>query len=565
MRKAFAFLFFLSIFISCSKSEGTLTPNIPETPSAVEQGIQSFSITNKEITSKRSTDLAAKEFIPAYVFVSIETSEGSTVLGRQKIDVIEQGGNFVTEEIMLDPGTYKITEFIVVDSDDTVISLVPKANSALSQFSGTSLPYNFTVKEADSNNTPIENIEAAGFSWIEFGYEADDLIFSVAEEFFTLTVDDSESITTKIISLKSLTGSTYQIDWGDGTIEEYVSNQSEVTENQEITHKYEQNGIYGIKIIGAIKVLTNVILKSVSEDDYYTNLVSVDLNNLTMLKEFGAYGGQLSSIDITQNNLLEVIWLGHHKISSIDVTKNTKLKAMHFNDNELTSLDVSQNLELETLFVGNNLLSNLDVTNNTKLNTLIAYGNALTQIDISSNLELEQLGLHLNDLSALDVTNNVKLVYLNMGSNNISEIDFLNNVNLVFLELYDNQISTIDVSNSPELFSLFIKDNLIDEIDLSNNLKLESLSIQNNNLSDLNLSNNTLISLLHIGLNQFTESKLDQIISGVYDNTVINSITGGNIDFQYNPGTELIDQTTVDKVNELRESYGWSVNNNLYP
>lgn len=565
MRKAFAFLFFLSIFISCSKSEGTLTPNIPETPNAVAQGIQTFSIANKEITSKRSTDLAAKQFIPAYVFVSIETSDGSTVLGRQKLDVIEQAGDFVTEEIMLDPGTYRLTEFIVVDSDDTVISLVPKATSALSQFSGTSLPFNFTVKEADSKNTPMENIETAGFSWVEFGYEEDDLIFPEAQEFFKLTVDDSENLTTKVISLKSLTGSTYQIDWGDGTTEEYVSGLSEVVENQKIIHNYEQNGIYEIKIIGAVKVLTNVIINSLPEDDYQTNLVSVDVNNLTMLKEFGVYGGQLVSIDVTQNNLLEVIWLGQHKISSIDVTKNTKLKALHINDNELTSLDVSQNLDLETLFVGNNQLSNLNVTNNTKLNTLIAYGNALTQIDISINLELEQLGLHLNDLSALDVTNNVKLVYLNIGSNHISEIDFLNNVNLVFLELYDNQISTIDVSNSPELFSLFIKDNLIDEIDLSNNLKLESLSIQNNNLSDLNLSNNTLISLLHIGLNQFTESKLDQIISGVYDNSVLNSITGGNIDFQYNPGTELIDQTTVDKVNELRESYGWLVNNNLYP
>ena len=53
--------------VSCSESESPIPPETPETPempSVVEQGGQSFGINNKEITSKNSINLVAKEFIP---------------------------------------------------------------------------------------------------------------------------------------------------------------------------------------------------------------------------------------------------------------------------------------------------------------------------------------------------------------------------------------------------------------------------------------------------------------------------------------------------------------------
>jgi len=561
MKRAFSLLLLLTLFISCSESEEPTPPETPETPNAVEQGAQSFSISNKDITAKNATNLAAKEFIPAYVFVSVETSNGNKILDRQKLDVIDQGGDFVTEEIMLDPGTYKLTEFIVVDSADLVISLVPKATSALSQFTGTSLPSNFTVQEGGSKNTPIENIETAGYSWVEFGYEEDDLVFTEAEDFFTLTVDDSENLTTKVISLKSLTGSTYQIDWGDGTVDEYVSTLSDININNELSHDYVENGIYEIKIIGAVEVLTYVILGGVQEDDYYTNIVSVDLNNLILLKTFGAYGGKLTSIDVSQNNLLEELWIASNKISSVVVTNNAKLKSLYIGHNELTNLDVSQNSDLEILTISSNQISELDISNNSKLITLLASGNALTQIDFSNNLVLEQLNLGNNLLSSIDLSQNLNLREINVGRNNLTQIDLSKNTKLERIDLYENQISSIDLSANLKLRDLYIGDNLLDNIDLSVHSSFERLSIHNNNLSSLDLSNNPLVSHLYIGSNQFSGAQLDLIISGVYDNAVLNSINPGYIDFQNNPGTDLIDQSTIAKINELALDYNWSFNN----
>ncbi|WP_437395425.1 leucine-rich repeat domain-containing protein [Flagellimonas lutimaris] len=561
MKRAFSLLLLLTLFISCSESEEPTPPETPETPNAVEQGAQSFSISNKDITAKNSTNLAAKEFIPAYVFVSVETSNGNKILDRQKLDVIEQEGDYVTDEIMLDPGTYKLTEFIVVDSADLVISLVPKATSALSQFTGTSLPFNFTVQEGGSKNTPIENIETAGYSWVEFGYEEDDLGFTEAEDFFTLTVDDSENLTTKVISLKSLTGSTYQIDWGDGTVDEYVSTLSDININNELSHDYVENGIYEIKIIGAVEVLTYVILGGVQEDDYYTNIVSVDLNNLILLKTFGAYGGKLTSIDVSQNNLLEELWIASNKISSVVVTNNAKLKSLYIGHNELTNLDVSQNSDLEILTISSNQISELDISNNSKLITLLASGNALTQIDFSNNLVLEQLNLGNNLLSSIDLSQNLNLREINVGRNNLTQIDLSKNTKLERIDLYENQISSIDLSANLKLRDLYIGDNLLDNIDLSVHSSFERLSIHNNNLSSLDLSNNPLVSHLYIGSNQFSGAQLDLIISGVYDNAVLNSINPGYIDFQNNPGTDLIDQSTIAKINELALDYNWSFNN----
>ncbi|WP_375324484.1 leucine-rich repeat domain-containing protein [Flagellimonas sp. GZD32] len=565
MRKACAFLFFLCLFISCSESEETSTPNIPETPDAIEQGAQSFGINNKKITSKNSTDFTAKEFIPSYVFVSVETGNGSIIMDRQKLDVIDNGGDFVTEEILLDPGTYKLTEFIVIDSADEVISLVPKATSALSQFTGTSLPYDFTVQEADSKNTPIENIEAAGYSWVEFGYEEDDMVFSEAEDFFTLTVDDSENLTAKVIALKSLTGSTYQIDWGDGTIEEYVSTLNTIDIENEVSHTYEENGIYEIKIIGAVEVIEYLNFSNYEvEFNNQSNIIAAELGSLTLLKEVDFHIGKLTSLDTSSNLLLENLSLGYNQITHLDLSNNGKLRKLYVRFNQLTEIDVTQNPYLELLWVNGNQISNLDVTNNSLLQLLFVRDNNLTGLDVSQNSMLNQIDLSGNSISNIDVTQNIGLFSINVGANYLTEIDLTKNTNLERIDLYNNQLSSLDISKNVELRALYLNDNMLSELDLSQNSELERLIIQGNNFSQIDISQNPRIFDLEIGANQFLATELDQMISLVYNQAILNSTTSGYIDFQNNPGTDLIDQTTIAKINELGLDYNWTFNNNQY-
>ncbi|MBW8241427.1 hypothetical protein K1F50_01355 [Muricauda oceani] len=563
MKNLIYLLTLFTILISCSESEGPTPPNTPETPEAIEQGAQSFSIGNKEITAKNPSGLTAKEYIPAYVFVSVETENGNKIFDRQRLTVIANDDDYVTEEIMLDPGTYTLTEFIVVDSDDLVISLVPKATSALSQFTGTSLPFDFTVQEADSKNTTIENIDAAGYSWVAFGYEEDDLVFPDAESFFMLTVDDTEHLTTKTIEIKSLTGSTYRIDWGDGTEDEYVSTLSGMDINNALSHDYEEQGVYEIKIFGAVEVIEYLSFNnSDQEQNLQTNITSAEIDKLILLKTCEFYAGALTSLDTSNNSALEKLSVGYNQITNLNLSNNVNLKTLWARHNQLTQIDVSENADLESLSISGNQISTLDISNNAMLKSLLASENNFTSFDFTNNSALESIDLSDNSLTNIDVSQNLNLRQIRVGRNNLTGVDLSNNSELGSLELYGNQITAIDLTANIKLRELYMENNLLTDLDLSKNVELITLDIENNNFSQIDITQNPNIFVLEVGGNQFLAPELDQMISFIYDQAVLNSTTLGYIDFKNNPGTDSIDQTTIAKINELALDYQWTFNNN---
>ena len=113
-----------------------------------------------------------------------------------------------------------------------------------------------------------------------------------------------------------------------------------------------------------------------------------------------------------------------------------------------------------------------------------------------------------------------------------------------------------------KLINLYMNDNVLTTIDLSSNPDLERLIIENNNFSDLDITNNPKIFDFEIGGNQFSGVVLDQLISQIYEQAVLNSIMDGYMDYKNNPGFDAIDITTTDKINELVTNYNWFFNNN---
>jgi len=548
--------------VSCSESEGPIGPDGPEEPQAVEQGGQSFSIFNKEITAKTASSVG-KVYVPVYAFISIETDNGVQVLDFEKLDVLALGDGYVTEEVMLDPGTYNLTEFVLVDSDDVVVALVPTATSALSRFSGTSLPYSFTVQSADSETTTVENIGADGYSFVEFGYDEAGLPFPDSEDFFTMTVDDSAVLTSKTIVLKSLTGSKYTIDWGDGTIEEYVSTLNTINIENELVHQYQENGIYEIKVTGAVEVIEYLSFNnSDQEQNFESNITSAEIDKLILLKTCEFYAGALTSLDTSNNIALEKLSVGYNQITNLNLSNNVNLKTLWARHNQLTQIDVTENADLESLFVSGNQISSLDVSNNPMLKAILASENNFTTFDFTNNSVLESIDLSDNSLTNIDVSQNLNLSQIRVGRNNLTGIDLSKNSELGSLELYGNQITTIDLTANLKLRQLFMENNLLTDLDLSQNTELVSLNIENNNISQIDITQNPNIFVFEVGGNQFLGPELDQMISFIYDQAVLNSTTFGYIDFQNNPGTNLIDQTTLAKINELGLDYDWTFNNN---
>ncbi|NAS13333.1 leucine-rich repeat domain-containing protein [Poritiphilus flavus] len=558
------FLLFLSIVIASCSSESDPEVVPGENESMETEGKQVFRIDFKEITSSGATLKSSGNLEPAFALISISDNSGNPVYTREKFALTKVEENYETEEITLDAGTYSLTEFIVTDANDVVISLAPIGDSALSEFTETFLPLEFLVEEDETAVSTTENIEADGFTAFDFGYGEVNLDFPESTDFFSLTVNDTQLLTAKTIAIKSVTGSRYAVDWGDGSIEDYQSaNSNNPADETEISHTYAAEGEYTVNISGPLEVIE--YLKFASNDqqnNFQTNLVSIQLDKLVLLKVLTLYSGQLTTLDISENIALEKLELGFNQINSLDLSNNATLEQAFLRYNQLTALDVSQNINLKFLDVTGNQFSSLDVAANTLLEKLLARENQLTALNISSNTALNTLDLSDNFLPSIDTSGNMSLVEINVGRNQLTSIDFSANTNLRRIDLYGNQISALDVSNNLVLRDLYIEDNLLSTIDLSNNPEMERLIIENNAFSTLDLTNNAKIFDLQIGGNQFDGAQLDTIIAQVHEQAVLNTILDGYIDYQNNPGFNAIDPSTTTKINDLINNYNWFFNNN---
>ncbi len=548
------------VVFSCSSDNDELTVPLDK-ESKVLEGKQVFRIDLKNLTAKNQSVGNQKKLDPSFVLLSIDDTSGNSVFSREKIALIKDGDSYVTQEINLESGTYKVVEFIVTDVNNVVISMAPKENSVLAQFATKPLPFNFVVVSNETKETLTENLNAAGYTSVDFGYSGLSLTFPKNTDFFSLTVDESIINTTKMLNLQSVTGSTYLVDWGDGTIDEYVSTIPDSGIENILSHSYTQNEVYTINVSGAVEAIELLDFSSTQEDNWVSNLTTVNIDKLSLLKSCSLYAGKLTGLNTSKNEALEFLGLGYNQITSLDFTNNPNLKTVWLRYNQLMALDVSQNANMEFLWVDGNEISNLDLSNNSKLKVVLARENNLTNVNFSSNLNLERFDLANNSIAAIDLSSNLALTEINLGANSLQNIDLSKNINLVRVDLYINQLSAIDLSANLMLRDLYLDDNNLTELDLTANLDLERLYIKNNNFSNLDISLNTKMSHLNIGDNQFNETEIDQIIEAMYDQIVSGSIMNGYMNYLNNPGTSTVSNATVSKINDLIVNYNWFFNN----
>lgn len=560
--KKILFVLLVSVFVfSCSSDNDE--PIIPaDNETIVLEGKQVFRIGLKELSSKSLSVGNQKNLEPAFVLLSLNDDNGNSIFTRKKIALIKDGDSYITSEITLESGTYTVTEFIVTDANDIVISIAPKEGSVLAQFSTKPLPFNFVVSPDEIKETATENINAAGYTSVDFGYTELSLTFAENTDYFSLVVDESELLTTKRLELESITGSTYLVDWGDGTIEEYVSTTKDSNIEYDISHDYTENKEFTITISGAIEAIETLNFTGEIQNEIYqyqTNLIAVDLSKLTLLKDLSIYTGKLTSIDISMNTALENLSVRENMLTSIDLTNKPYLKSIYVGHNELTNIDVTSISNLEILSISENQLSNIDLSNNSKLISLFAHENELNAIDLTNNIDLKLLSLSHNNLTSIDVSKNLKLLDISAGDNQITNVDFSNNPELRMVNLFQNQITGIDVSTNLNLTGLFLEDNQLSDLNLLNNTELESFTIINNMISELNLASNQKINAVHIAENQFSATELDNIIAKTYDHATAHTTMNGFIDYKNNPGFADISPASISKLNELVESLNWTI------
>jgi hypothetical protein len=114
---------------------------------------------------------------PASVLISIEDESGNTVEDNKKLTLYSLGQGFVSESLQLIPGSYKLTQFLILNEDDGVIYATPQEGSELAEFVNDPLPIEFTISE-DENTLVTPQVLAVhpedtpeSFGFASFGFE----------------------------------------------------------------------------------------------------------------------------------------------------------------------------------------------------------------------------------------------------------------------------------------------------------------------------------------------------------------------------------------------------------
>ena len=141
----------------------------------VKQNI-SFSFEQKEvqILSSAIQKVAASKTDARYVVVTIENSTGTKIYDAKKLELYNFNGSFISESLSLDVADYKLTSFLVLDVNNTVIYSTPLEGSALASQIIDPLPISFTVSKDQVAKITPEVLTSAGVPVTDFGYASFD-------------------------------------------------------------------------------------------------------------------------------------------------------------------------------------------------------------------------------------------------------------------------------------------------------------------------------------------------------------------------------------------------------
>ena len=101
--------------------------------------------------------------------INIESPSGTPILYDHEIQVRLAGDVYVTDPLDMLPGTYVITDFIIV-KDSFALSAAPKEESPLSSMVKYTLPYNFSVTENGMAKVSMQVLDARNEKPESFGY-----------------------------------------------------------------------------------------------------------------------------------------------------------------------------------------------------------------------------------------------------------------------------------------------------------------------------------------------------------------------------------------------------------
>lgn len=271
-------------------------------------------------------------------------------------------------------------------------------NKASKDAKGNKIDTTYATKEELKNITPSGDL--SGYVTKDFLEEKlQSLDYPNADNTIVATLNITTANTS--ITFQNLTGTT-QIDWGDGTVENYDSTASEYT------HEFSQTGIYDVSIIGTTSISNNAFynctsLKSIEIPDSVTSigdnafyncdsLTSVVIGDGVTLIGSEVFSGctSLTSIVIPENvtEIGNLVFSGCTSLTSIVIGSNVATTgASMFSDCPIKNATIPTILiselpkdSLETVFImGGNYIEALSFLGCQNLTSVI-IGSSVTGI-----------------------------------------------------------------------------------------------------------------------------------------------------------------------------------------
>jgi hypothetical protein len=169
-----------------------------------KEGKLTLSFISAPSSSARKAGNEAKKLL-----VSISDATGKVIETKKELSLYNFQGEFLSEPLSLTTGSYRLTEFIVLNADDEVVYVTPLEGSALAYLVNDPLPITFDIVENEVTKVAPEVIEASGHTADEFGYAtfSFDVVETISFLLGVFVYDDASH------SLK-LTSGTLQIKSG---------------------------------------------------------------------------------------------------------------------------------------------------------------------------------------------------------------------------------------------------------------------------------------------------------------------------------------------------------------
>ena len=145
-------------FSSCEKNSDT------------SKGTAKFSIASIEQSDQLKSAWADTDLVSYHLMVSVEDSDGSSVLTDHLVPVYLFGPGYISEELEMNEGDYRLTKFMLINPSGAVIAATPVEGSPLAYLIKNPLPLEFSIRGGTATIVSPELLAVGDHTPGDFGY-----------------------------------------------------------------------------------------------------------------------------------------------------------------------------------------------------------------------------------------------------------------------------------------------------------------------------------------------------------------------------------------------------------